>query len=368
MDRMIPTYKAIFIDNSGNSYHAEVILSPVTISIIYYINNERKEVYWLAERILSMEKHANETIVLYRHQNQIAENLIISDPALLEDLAGTYRRFPFAGAKRKPASAGRRILIFLSSVLAFIALIYFFLLPWIAGKIAANVSREWEVSLGENVFSTLAEQYKIDSSRTILINQYYKTLQYNTSYPIYITVVKEKLLNAYALPGGRIVVYDELLGKMNKSEELAALIAHEVSHVENRHSLKSMARSLARRMFLQLLTGGNSGLASVIVDNADNLKHLEYSRSLETEADMEGMKMMMTAGIDPAGMASLMEILQAGSTGQEPSTLLSTHPVFENRIKGIKALLASGSIHPQQNVVRDQLFHQLQSDFREGSW
>ena len=89
-------------------------------------------------------------------------------------------------------------------------------------------------------------------------------------------------------------------------------------------------------MFLMMVIGNESGLAGFLVDNADNLKGLEYSRSLETEADNHGIGLMNSANINPAGMLGLMEMLQKETKGKEPAAFLSTHPVFKRRIENIK--------------------------------
>jgi predicted Zn-dependent protease len=163
------------------------------------------------------------------------------------------------------------------------------------------------------------------------------------------------------------VVHDAILKEMQRPEELAALLSHEASHIALRHSLRNMFRSMARRVFIMLLVGNESGIASFIIDNADNLKQLEYSRSLETEADNSGMRMMAKSGIEPNGMLDLMLLLQRQTNGNEPAEFLSTHPVFSDRIENVKKNIRSLDI-------RERIAHDLVSIFREikssgaGNW
>src|SRR5205823_5662759 len=134
------------------------------------------------------------------------------------------------------------------------------------------------------------------------LNQFYKQLHYDVHYPVQITVVHSDEMNAFAIPGGHIVVYDAILETMKTPEELAALLAHEASHVALRHSLRNIFRSQARKMFLSLLMGNQASIVSVVVNNADELKGLEYSRSLETEADNNGIQLMANSNINVQGM------------------------------------------------------------------
>ncbi len=106
---------------------------------------------------------------------------------------------------------------------------------------------------------------------------------------IRITVVNDNTVNAFALPGGRIVVYSALLKEIGSYPELAALLSHEFTHVNNRHSTKSIFRNLGSKVFLGLLFGKFGSVTAVLVDHADNLKSLKYSRKLEKEADIEGL-------------------------------------------------------------------------------
>ena len=130
--------------------------------------------------------------------------------------------------------------------------------------------------------------FETDEEMTALVNEFAANIEFNTEYPINITVVNENVVNAFAIPGGQIVVFDGLLSKMTCKEELAALLAHEVAHVHHRHSLKSMCKSLAGALFVSLVFGDAEGISSILVENSNALMDLSYSRKLELEADNKG--------------------------------------------------------------------------------
>jgi predicted Zn-dependent protease len=101
------------------------------------------------------------------------------------------------------------------------------------------------------------------------------------------------------MPGGDIVVFSGILEGMEYPEQLAALLAHEGTHVQKRHSTRMMVRQMARLLFLSLLIGDVSAVAAVLAENADNVRNMSYSRGLETDADRHGMERMHAAEWTP---------------------------------------------------------------------
>jgi predicted Zn-dependent protease len=166
-------------------------------------------------------------------------------------------------------------------------------------------------------------------------------------------------VNAFAIPGGHIVVYDAILDNMKTPEELAALLGHEASHIALRHSLRTIFRSMARTMFLWLIMGNQHSVISTVISNADELKGLQYSRSLETDADNNGMQLMAKSGIDVKGMLRLMQLLQKESGKAEPAAFLSTHPVFKDRIQHIENQIHHLPATTTQNPRLKELFHSI---------
>ena len=150
--------------------------------------------------------------------------------------------------------------------------------------------------------------------------------------------MSDTIVNAFAFPGGHLVVYSGILNKMNRPEELIALLSHESTHVNKRHSLKSIVSQLGVAVLLSVVTANTGGLSKTVINNADMLRVLSYSRELETEADEGGMKLMVSNQIDPNGMRWLMEDLKK-SNKEIPFgiSFLSTHPMTEERIKNATA-------------------------------
>jgi len=359
---MNKTYHAVYFNSSGRFYNATIFISTITLSIRYTNeHNEIKDVFWLAENIVSLEEEALSSNLKYSNKSGETERLVIRDLELLQAIKKQFSHHRFVGGWKHHVHGSTRNKLLLVLFLFVLVILggYLWLAPWLGERIARNVSQEWEISMGEKMHQSMMGQFKIDSVKTKLINDFYNNLRFRLDYPIQITVVKSKEVNAFAIPGGHIVVYNSIVNRMQKSEELASLLSHEASHIKLRHSLRNIFRSMARKMFLMMIIGNESGLAGFLVDNANNLKGLEFSRTLETEADNHGIRLMHTSNIDAGGMLRLMEILQEETMGKEPPAFLSTHPVFESRIHNIKTQIDASNLLPGKHESLDSIFAEL---------
>jgi beta-barrel assembly-enhancing protease len=153
-----------------------------------------------------------------------------------------------------------------------------------------------------------------------------------------ITVVNEDTVNAFALPGGQMVVYTGLIEKAESVEQIAGVIAHEMAHATKRHGLKGMSQSLGIVVAIQVMVGDVGGLVALGSQLAQESILTSYSRGAETEADLEGARMLHEAKIDPAAMAEFFQILQH-EHGDLPGVMawISTHPQHADRVANIEA-------------------------------
>jgi predicted Zn-dependent protease len=161
-------------------------------------------------------------------------------------------------------------------------------------------------------------------------------------WPWAINVETSKEVNAYCMPGGRIMVYTGLIDKLNLTDaELATVMAHEISHALREHSREQVSRQMDERVGLTALAGltGLNGasmeLASALSDVTFNLPH---SRVQESEADEIGLELMARAGYDPNAAISLWKKMMAAGQGGTPG-FLSTHPSSSTRTADLTALL-----------------------------
>jgi predicted Zn-dependent protease len=231
---------------------------------------------------------------------------------------------------------------------------YWFVLPYFAEKVASNFPQDMEVQLGNSLYDNVIEGYDVNDTLTAQVNDFAKAIDFQTSYPIKVTVVKEDQTNAFALPGGHIVIFEKILQGMRTKEELAALLAHEVAHVHYRHSLKSMFRSLAGYLFISLLLSDINNIVAVLADNSNMLVNLTYSRDLETEADHKAMATLESSGISLKGFVDLFQLLESQAEASVSPKILSSHPLTADRIQYAKAAAREQSNILDQSALQHE--------------
>jgi len=152
-------------------------------------------------------------------------------------------------------------------------------------------------------------------------------------------VQKTKDLNAYCMPGGRIMVYSGLIESLDLSDaELATVLAHEVAHALREHTRERVSRAYAQQLLLSgaaAVTGVSEGTANVANMVAEVTFQLPFSRDQESEADQIGLELMARAGYDPRAAITLWNKMSAAASSGQPK-FLSTHPAPKERIKDIE--------------------------------
>ena len=358
---MNSSYPARFWPADGSPEPAEVFVSSTTITIRRTLPDlSSQDLNWLVQETVGYRNHRGELEFQQVDALGTGGKLMVADLMLIKEL---QQKAPGLFKEKKGWNAWDptlKILLAVGGMLLVLGVaFYVWVLPWIGEKLADYFPRETEIQLGKNLLPSAIAQYEVDSEKTVTINRFYKALQVVSDYPVQITVVKSKELNAFAIPGGQIVVYDALLEDMKTPGELVALLAHESTHITQRHTLKSMFHQSSRQLFWYFLLGSHSGIAGFLVGQGEYLKNLGYSRSLETEADTKGMQLMVRAGVNPEGMLHLMELLDKNRNSEEPPALFSTHPLLEERKKQIKLLLPEWKQAFPEEPVLNELFHQL---------
>ena len=165
-------------------------------------------------------------------------------------------------------------------------------------------------------------------------------------------------INAFALPGGFVVVHTGLVHAVGSADELAGVLAHEVQHVEQRHALQALLYQLGWASVLTAVLGDPGTATTLALLQVGNLK---FSRDLETQADTLGVEALRRAGIPPESMAAFFRRMKEGTGGGAPPAWLSTHPDTGDRITAIEAMAAAPcfSCVPLSNdmaAVRESLY------------
>lgn len=214
------------------------------------------------------------------------------------------------------------------------------LVEWAVGRIPV----EWERQLGESAYRDFLAQQSVvkEGPAVAAVDEITRRLTDkipNNPYRFEVSVVKSDVVNAFALPGGYVVVFTGLLQKAESGEEVAGVLSHELNHVLQRHGLERIVKQLGLIAVVTIILGNHEGLVGLMKQLGVELLTLKFGRAQETEADVTGLRLLHRAKIDPDGMIRFFERLSEREQGRVE--ILSTHPMSEGRAARLKAEIAA---------------------------
>lgn len=241
------------------------------------------------------------------------------------------------------------------------------------------LSRSEEIEIGEAAMPELIQQYGGEVPDPYL-QQYIRDIGHEMaqhteadfpSMPWEFTFLNSPVINAFALPGGKVFITRGLVEEMDNEAQLAGVLGHEIGHVTAQHA----DDRISRQMVLAGIAIGASIAVGTQSDN-DYIRYglpalvtgagvfaLTYDRNEELESDALGMRYMAKAGYDPIGQRQVMEILGKAAGGSSPPEFLSTHPLSSTRIKKIDKRLKGGLKYTQDNPEYGLYAERFQQDF-----
>lgn len=158
-----------------------------------------------------------------------------------------------------------------------------------------------------------------------------------------VNVLESDQLNAFCMPGGKIMFYSGLIEKLDLSDdEIAVVMGHEIAHALREHSREQMSQALAAQTAIGIgaaLLGLGRGTADLAATGYQALIATRFSRADETEADRIGLELSARAGYDPRAGVTLWQKMMAANEGAAPPEILSSHPASANRVREIQSLL-----------------------------
>jgi Zn-dependent protease with chaperone function len=198
-------------------------------------------------------------------------------------------------------------------------------------------------------------------------------------YEFHFYIANDPTINAFALPGGYVVIHSELLLRAETADELLGVLAHEISHVTERHGTRSIIASAGAWLVFQAVIGDAGGMLTTLGSAAPFLLTQKYSRRFEFAADEQGYKLLEQAQIDAQGMVTFFKRIreeeaamlkkakeQLGEKSADVLTdlpeFLRTHPLTEKRIQHIEQL-AAAQHGPYKNL--NDTYTQLRAKVRE---
>jgi predicted Zn-dependent protease len=271
-----------------------------------------------------------------RVEHGSAEALVIESHDFVEALRqhGITRRAIPLDLRRWPA-----VLLCCIAIAVIGGVLYASLVRLASEQAARFMPASFEKRLGNSVVAILApEQARCaDSGRRL--QPVVDRLQAATGsrQQFQVIYVNQGIVNAFAAPGGYIVVFRGLLDETQTPEEFAGVLAHEMQHVLLKHSTRALAREFSGRALLSLMAVDSGGTPTAIQASV-RLANLSYQRSDEAAADLKGAELLARAHVRTDGLAIFLRRLQSsGPAGGSIGSYLSNHPATEDRIDALDA-------------------------------
>jgi len=199
-----------------------------------------------------------------------------------------------------------------------------------------------EVQLGQDAATQFDAEHNVDRTSPMArnldqIGQRIAAASDPPQYPYTFTLVHEDVVNAFALLGGPVYMYQGLIDALGgDTDQIAWVLAHEVSHIQQQHAAKRVERAVGAELLLEIVLGKKS--ASLATDIIAGLAFQNYSRDQESTSDRLGVKFAHAAGYDASASINVLRTFQQiqGSDPSDVEVLFNSHPGNDDRIRGVE--------------------------------
>lgn len=335
---------------SGAPCYVEVGAADLTIRFVLSPDDSGQETVPFTALAVSAGGLEHDYLVVKWVAGAIERTLYLKDP----DLIIAFRRGAppeltahldrTADQVRRARHSRRTVLLIVGGVSVGLLLALWFGSDALVEMAVARIPVEWEQKIGESAQKEfLAGQTVIHEGAAVtavqeITSRLTDRLQDNP-YKFQVTVVKSDVVNAFALPGGYVVVFTGLLAKAESPEEVAGVLGHELNHVLERHGLERIVKTVGLLAVVTILVGDQQGLIGLAKELGIELATMKFSREQETEADVTAVRLLHRAKIAPDGMIKFFERLAQSEQGR--IELLSTHPMSTARAERLRAEVAA---------------------------
>jgi predicted Zn-dependent protease len=237
-----------------------------------------------------------------------------------------------------------RLAFILALVSAALLAGFYFGLPRAAEALVPLIPRETEARIGAGYYARIksdADTCKADdAAKAALDHLVSRLLGKNLPFTPTVDIIDMHMENAFALPGGHVLVTKSLIAAMTGPDELAGVLAHEFGHVIERHPMIAVVENYGLNTVLTIMTGGSAGSSETVIGITGSLAQLSYSRRLEARADEHALILLDDAKISPKGFADLFDRLEAEqkkAIGFGIPAILNSHPPSPERAARARA-------------------------------
>lgn len=343
---MLKKYEAILINSNESN---ERISGELVISDFKVAFSSEKIQFEIPIAYLKISAGGSgNRLIFFTHEKESHISLYTTDKSVLKDealLRNPQLKLQVKSSKR----VVRKIIYSTLFVLSFFVVVIiglFLSKNYFVEKLANQVPVEWEKKAGDQLFGSLSVQYEVihnDSLKKVFLDVAAPLIKEVAKKGVKIDLyfIKDHSINAFALPGGKVVIQSGLIENAKSWEEVLGVLGHELAHVTRRHHVRGIIDNLGLYVILSAVIGDVSAIAGTFANMGGELASLANSREFETEADETGWEFLLKAKINPKGMISFFETLDKkhGTKMDGYLSFMSTHPETKERIKNLKQKL-----------------------------
>ena len=304
---------------------------------------------WPVEEVRQLPDIAGKTGIVLRRASDPVARLFVNDKTLLPHLPQLTRRAPPKGRGRLAAWA--------VAAVAAVGLQIFVLIPLLADNLAGFIPPEGERALGEATYGQIREALDDTGLNPLevceapdgvaaldaLVDRLSGERDFRQQ--VNVSVLDHKMVNAFALPGGFVVIFRGLIDAADRPDEVAAVLAHEIGHVVSSDPTRHALRSAGSIGVLGLLFGDFAGGAAVLF-LTERLISAQYSQAAETGADAFAHDVLAEANISPGALGDMFASMRAEHGDAEGVVAhFLTHPSLGERIKAARGEVDEGATY-----------------------
>lgn len=346
-----PEDKAVYADYVDGTdpvmHRVSLELSRTHLNIIM---PDGDRILWPLDQVRALKDQAYSDGVVLAQGFEDMARLKVDNPFVAKELRGVAPRLN----RSQPVTNWGKIISWAGGAMASVALIIFVLVPIMADQLATYLPPEGEQALGDATFEQIRGalgrantpvQLCEDSDGHAAIDAMVARLnpREDLPYPIRIAVLDHELVNAFALPGGRVILFRGLIDEAESPEEVASILAHEIGHVVNRDPTRDALRSAGSIGVLGLLFGDFAG-GTVVLLLANQLINAKYSQAAEAGADDYAHALMRDAGVDPAALGSIFQrLMDEYGDAEGLAAHFASHPQMVKRIEAAQTASEGGN-------------------------
>lgn len=314
-------------------------------SLVFF--NENRTIRMPTDKInISIGGTANRTV--YISSPQIPETkLYTTDMTILKSpaISGFPEVKKLIKEKTKQKNIFALLLFFITAFIILSAYTVIFEKEKLAVAAVALIPIELEERLGDTIISLQYSRHTIKNEEILTALEEMTSPLINAAkedFDIKLHIDKNKTINAYAIPGGHIIINTGLLLEAENESQVLGVLSHEIAHINKRHSMRQLMQSASTKALGAIIASGGGDITEQLTQTAIGYTHLQYSREQELEADRLGLEYLVKAELPADGLLDFMYSLKEKEQhipGQQLLEIFSTHPATQNRINHLQKLI-----------------------------